>query len=47
MMSAYGAGSKRVTERHIQRAIADTDAISLPYRLRHSYLGWLYTRHHP
>lgn len=44
MMSAYGSGSQQVTTRHVERAIADTDAVSLPYRLRHSYLGWLYNK---
>jgi len=41
LMSAYGAGSRQVTDRHIKRAIADTDAVSLPGRLRRSCFRWL------
>jgi len=44
LMSAYGAGCDQVTDRHVNRAIADTDAVSFPNRFRHNYMGWLYNK---
>ena len=41
MMSAYGAGSTQVNERHVKRAIADTDAASPSGRLRRYCFRWL------
>lgn len=44
MMSAYGAGDHRVTSLHVKRAIADTDAVSLPLKKIQDLFRWFSSR---
>ena len=41
MMSAYGAGDSKISDHHVKRAIADTDAVTLPSQKKRSRLSWL------
>jgi len=44
MMSAYGAGNKRISDRHVKRAIADTDAVVVTARQKQRYFSWFIPR---
>ena len=40
MMSAYGAGDHKISGYHVKRAIADTDAVTLPGKQNRALFSW-------
>lgn len=40
LMAAFGAGSRQVGARHVQRALADTEGVRAPWRPSPAQLGW-------